>query len=163
MEQYILKDGDLRLRPAKLPEDISIAVSWYQDPEVLYYSEGKDVAPYDYKDVQEMYQALSSKGELYIIEIFTNDEWFPIGDAALLKDNVPIVIGDRRYRSKSFGKRILHLIIKHAKELGWDKLKVGDVYEYNERSKRLFENAGFQASVKYNKEGEKSWGFELKL
>jgi len=34
-------------------------VVWYQDPEVLYYFEIKDVAPYDYKIVKKMYNTLA--------------------------------------------------------------------------------------------------------
>ena len=160
---FILEDGDLRLRPAKLPDDISIAVVWYQDPEVLYYSEGKDVAPYDYKIVEKMYNTLASTGELYIIEIFVNNKWLPIGDATLSKDSLPIVIGEKEYRSRGFGKRVLRLLIKRAKELGLGRLRVKGVYEYNERAKRLFEGAGFQSHVEFNKEKEKIWIFEMEL
>ncbi len=37
----LLIDKDLRLRPIRLPDDIIIALPWYQDEEVLYYSEVK--------------------------------------------------------------------------------------------------------------------------
>ncbi len=163
MEQHTINDGDLRLRPVKLPADISIAVPWYQDPEVLYYSEGKDVSPYNYKIVEKMYKTLSSEGELYIIEIFTNGEWLPIGDVTLSKDDLPIVIGVKNYRSKGIGKRVLCLIIKRAKELGWKKLKVKKVLGYNKRSKHLFESVGFQSYIEYSEEGEKFWRFEIEL
>ena len=40
-EGTVLRDGDLRLRPLRLPEDVDLALPWYQDPEVMSLSEGR--------------------------------------------------------------------------------------------------------------------------
>ena len=98
--------GDLvRLRPVDMSYDIDLAVPWYQDPEVIRYSEGKDVKPYDRETVERMYAHLSGKGEFFIIEVLERNVWKPIGDAALTSDSLPIVIGDRNYRSRGIGRR----------------------------------------------------------
>ncbi len=54
-----LQKGSLRLRPVRLPDDVSHAAAWYQDPEVLYYSEGGSAAvPFDEERVERMYRYL---------------------------------------------------------------------------------------------------------
>jgi RimJ/RimL family protein N-acetyltransferase len=139
----MLQDNDLRLRPARVPEDAAAAVPWYGDPEVLDGSEGEGTPPYDLDIVTRMFRYLADHGELYMIEIQGGDSWIPIGDAALLPDSVPIVIGDARYRSRGLGRRVLRLLIARAVALGRREITAGKVFTYNERSLRLFEGAGF--------------------
>ena len=141
--RLILKDKDLRLRPVKLFEDCSLALKWYQDPEVLYYSEGENVTPYTLDIIKRMYLYLNHIGELYIIGVHLEQGWYPIGDATLAKDTLPIVIGEKEYRSIGLGKRILKLLIQRARELGWQKLKVRKVFSYNQRSLKLYLSLGF--------------------
>ena len=162
-EKMNLTDKNLRLRPAKLPEDIITALPWYQDAEVLYFSEGKGVSPYDYKIVERMYRFFVEKCEFYIIEIRTKNKWIPIGDAGLCRDSLPIVIGRKDKRSKGVGKRVLHMLIERARALGWEELQVS-VYTYNERARRLYEGAGFDLiGIKRDKQGNERWRFCLRL
>jgi ribosomal-protein-alanine N-acetyltransferase len=136
----------IRLRLAKVPEDCSIAVQWYRDPEVLYYSEGKGVEPYSLDDVRRMYEYLQSIGTLYLIEIEENGRWIPIGDATLSQETLPIVIGEKKYRSRGIGKRVLQMLIDEAKRNNWRQLKVKQIFDYNERSRRLFTGMGFEVA-----------------
>lgn len=78
----ILQHGEVRLRPIVLPDDIDMAIDWYYDPEVLYYSEG-GAEPYDADGVQRMYKYLLNKGEVFIIEVDTPHGWLCIGDISL--------------------------------------------------------------------------------
>ncbi len=160
----VLQDGDLRLRPAQLPADIALAVPWYQDPEVLYYSEGPGVAPYDIAIVARMYAYLARHGELYLIEVQTDHGWQPIGDATLMPESMPLVIGEQSYRSRGVGKRVLRLLIERARSLGWSRLQVARVFTYNVRSRRLFEALGFTlCGTKVEDTGQNVWQFELSL
>ena len=159
----MLQDGNVRLRPAVLPDDIRLAVPWYQDPEVLYYSEG-GASPYDADKVEKMYKHLLGKGELFIIEIRQADQWLAIGDAALCTDCLPIVIGDGKYRSQGIGKKVLGLLIRYAQSQGRDKLRVNGVYTFNERSRRLYESFGFVATETYaDADGNELIRYELAL
>jgi len=117
----VLSDNELRLRPIQLPEDLTAALPWYRDKEVLYYSEGEGTLPYDLKTIERMYHYLLEIGELYIIEFNQGYEWIPIGDAALSKRMIPIVIGSKDYRGRGIGTRVISLLIKRAKELGGTK------------------------------------------
>lgn len=79
-----LMDNDLRLRPLIMPDDVTVALPWYQDPEVLYYSEGGESSvPYDFKRIEAMYHYLMNKAEVYIIEVKIKNSWLPIGDVSL--------------------------------------------------------------------------------
>jgi len=139
----ILHDGELRLRPLALPQDVDLALPWYRDPEVLWMSEGtRD--PYSRETVAEMFSFLSAKGESYIIEVQSAGAWHPVGDAHLCNDCLPIVIGEPVERGKGLGSRILLLLIDRARELEMQELLVDRVHAYNERSKRMFLKAGFE-------------------
>lgn len=138
----VLKDKELRLRPADMG-DVTTALPWYSDPEVLKFSEGSN-KKYDVKKVERMYNYLINTGEMYIIELNDGLRWMPIGDACLMANSLPIVIGDAIHRSQGLGHRVLFLLIDRAKHLGWKELNVKGIYSYNERSLRLYSSLGFQ-------------------
>jgi RimJ/RimL family protein N-acetyltransferase len=141
----VAQDGAIRLRRVAADEYEQVALPWYQDPEVLQFSEGGE-PPYDRARVRRMYDALSSQGELYLIELREPGGWRPIGDAALLPDDVPIVIGRPDDRSRGVGGAVLRLLLRRARALGWTELHVGAIDPANIRSRRMFERAGFVAT-----------------
>ena len=160
----LLIDKDLRLRPIRLPDDLIIALPWYQDKEVLYYSEGVGTSPYDIAIIERMYSYLGKIGEVYIIEINQSEGWTPIGDATLSKDMLPIVIGKKEFRGKGVGKRVISLLIEKAKELNWNEMKVNKVYSYNISSKKMFERLGFKKiATKLDDKGREYSCFELRF
>ena len=172
----ILADGSLRLRPICLPDDIALALPWYSDPEVLLNSEGPGTRPYDALLVEKMYRRIAAQGELYIIEVSASwgwrdggacpggEAWSAIGDAALLADALPLVIGDPAWRGRGLGKRVLQLLIKRARALSWDRVRVKEVYAHNHRAQKLFQGLGFQATRQGGTRlGEGSWAYDLLL
>jgi RimJ/RimL family protein N-acetyltransferase len=126
------------LRSAILDEYERHALGWYRDPEVLRFSEGGS-EPYGLEQIRAMFDALSRKGELYLIERGSQ----PIGDAALLPDEVPIVIGRPEDRSCGIGTEVLELLVMRARELGWREMRVAHIHPENVRSQRLYARAGF--------------------
>ena len=163
--EIVLEDGDLRLRPIRVPEDVALAVAWYRDPEVLYFSEGEGTLPYEAARVEQMYRSMSTRCELYLIEVGSSEGWRAIGDAALCGEaGTPIVIGDAAYRSRGFGTRVLRLLITRARTLGWSRLVVKGVYTDNERARRLYERQGFRVCGDAADEaGRPMWRLELLL
>lgn len=146
----MLQSDDIKLRPVILPDDIDLALPWYQDPELLYYSEGGETAtPYDSEKVEKMYRYLLAKGEVFIIEVRIETGWKAIGDVAVCSDCLPIEIGDPEYRSKGIGGRVLDLVIDHARTRSREILKVNGIYTFNERSLCLYKSRGFLALEKY--------------
>lgn len=121
----------------------NLALTWYQNPDVLYYSEGVTDKVYDMKIITNMYSYLSKIGELYFIEIFENGLWKTIGDVTLSEKTMPVVIGDKKYWGKGIGKKVISRLILRAKELGLKKISLSGIYNYNERSKNMFKSLGF--------------------
>lgn len=136
-------DKELRLIKAER-ESWLYALEWYQNPDVLYYSEGVTETCYDMEVITNMYSFLSSIGELYFIEILENGIWKVIGDATLSEKTMPIVIGYKEYWGKGIGKKVIGALIIRAKELGIKKIQLSGIYIYNERSKNMFMSLGFK-------------------
>lgn len=86
-------DKGLRLKVYE-KEKWNVAIPWYQNKKILYYSEGVNAKPYDMEVINRMYNYLSGIGELYFIEIFEDGIWKPIGDVTLSEKNMPIVIDE---------------------------------------------------------------------
>ena len=133
----------LRLRtPDK--KDWDLAYPWYQNPKVMYLSEGVTNQTYELYHIYNMYEFLSTRGELYFIEVKEDGKWIPIGDVTLWEENLPIAIGDERYWGRGIGKLVIKTLLKRAKFLGMTKISVPAIYHYNIGSQRLFESCGFK-------------------
>lgn len=52
-----------------------------------------------------MYRYLDAHGELYFIEILDKGRFTPIGDVTFWQEDMPIIIGDSRYRGRGIGKK----------------------------------------------------------
>lgn len=156
--QTIFINDNLRLRnPDKI--EWETALPWYQNPKVLYYSEGVTGKSYDMFVINRMYQYLSSIGELYFIEILEDGFWKPIGDVTLSDQNMPIAIGDEKYWGKGIGKKVISTLLKRAKSMGLIKIKIPAIYLYNLRSQNLFKSIGF---IEVNK-NDNEISYELNL
>ena len=64
---------------------------------------------------------------------------------------MPIVIGDKNYRGKHIGRKVILALIERGKKLGYKKLYVDEIYDYNIASRKCFESAGFRAYEKTEK------------
>ena len=141
-------DKSLRLRKYDGVHDF--ALEWYLDEETVYLVDGKR-DPYSMERLGGMYRYLNNAGELYFIEVLENGTYKPIGDVTFWQEDMPIVIGDRNYRGKKIGRRVVSALVKRGVALGYDHLEVGEIYDWNEGSRRCFESVGFQAYEKTDK------------
>lgn len=142
--EMILINTTIRLRKIN-KKDYDIALPWYQDVEVLKGTAGPERKdPYDRATVADMYEYLSNIGECYIIEVLEASSWVPIGDVTLSDTTMPIVIGNKSYWGKGIGKRVIQALLIRAKQLGFNKITLKDIYFDNERSLRLFKSCGFK-------------------
>ena len=149
-------DESLRLRKYDGVHDF--ALEWYLDEETVYLVDGKR-DPYTIERLGGMYRYLNNAGELYFIEVLENGTYKPIGDVTFWQEDMPIVIGDKKYRGKGIGKKVILKLIERGKELGYTKLYVSDIYEYNIGSRKCFESVGFEECCKT----EKGNGFVINL
>ena len=153
--QVININTELRLR--KYDNEFSFAIDWYSDKETVKLVDGVDAKEYDLNTLKRMYEYLNNIGELYFIEVLEENSFKPIGDVTFWKEDMPIVIGDEKYRGKGIGKRVLGALIQRARELGYKEIKVREIYPYNIASQKLFESVGFK------KTGNTSKGFTYTL
>jgi len=98
---------------------------------------------------------------VYVIEVVTPSGWLPIGDAILAPHTMPIVIGHQEYRNRGLGKRVIAMLVRRARSLGWRDLAVKSIYTYNERSRRAYESR--VVGTRTDAAGVESWYLELRL
>jgi len=139
---------NLRLR--KFDDVYDFAFDWYQDPEMVWLVDGKR-EPYTVEKLGRMYWYLDSRGELYFIEAMENGIWKPIGDVTFWQEDLPIVIGDPAFRGRGIGKAVISTLIQRGRELGYESLRVEEIYHWNIASQKCFESLGFRAYEKTEK------------
>lgn len=126
------------------------ALSWYQDPETVWLVDGdRDV--YTPEKLNKMYAHQDTHGELYFIEALENGLWRPVGDVCLSPDDFAIVIGEKTYRARGVGRAVVSALIERARSLGWKRVRVGDIYDFNAGSRRLFASLGFREEARTEK------------
>ena len=146
--EVIQIDEALRLR--KFDDVYDFALAWYQDPDTVWLVDG-DRIPYTPELLAKMYHYLDNAGELYFIEALENGVYKPIGDVTFWQEDMPIVIGDPDYRGRGLGRKIISALVERGRELGYSRLGVDEIYDWNEGSKRCFESVGFTACEKTEK------------
>ncbi len=149
-KQPVIIQIDETLRLRKFDSIYNFALEWYQDEDMVYMVDGVRSA-YDMERLTRMYQYLDKAGELYFIEIRENERFIPIGDVTFWQDNMPIVIGDARYRGKGIGRKVISALVQRGKSLGFDYVSVGEIYDWNTPSRQCFESVGFRAYEKTEK------------
>ena len=132
---------ELRLR--KYDGIYDFALKWYQDEETLMLVNNSP-DKYDSDRLERMYTYLDGQGEEYFIEVLRGQDFIPIGDVTFCKEDMPIVIGEKKYRGKGIGKQVIETLINRAKEIGCSEVKVDEIYKFNYSSQRLFETCGFE-------------------
>ncbi len=154
--EIIVITNKLRLR--KYDGVFDFALKWYQDEETLL-SVNNTPDKYDMDRLKRMYTFLANQGEEYFIEIIEGETFVPIGDVTFWKDDMPIVIGEKKYRGKGIGKLVITTLINRAKTLGYGEIRVDEIYKFNISSQKLFESCGF---TKYE-ETEKGYRYCYKI
>ena len=150
IEQPDLIQIDDTLRLSKYDGTHDFALAWYQDEETVWLVDGNR-NPYTPERLAGMYHYLNEAGELYFIEIMENGTYKPIGDVTFWQEDMPIVIGDPNYRGKEIGRRVILSLIQRGRMLGYDRLEVGEIYNWNVGSRRCFESVGFTPYEKTEK------------
>ena len=134
--EIIQIDNTLRLRKYDGVHDF--AEEWYLDEETVYLVDGKR-DPYTIERLGGMYRYLNNAGELYFIEVLENGTYKPIGDVTFWQEDMPIVIGEHEYRGKGIGKQVVSALVERGRAMGYDKLYVDEIYDWNLPSRKCFE------------------------
>jgi RimJ/RimL family protein N-acetyltransferase len=145
---YIEIYDKIRLR--KFDGNYEFALKWYQDLETVWLVDG-DEELYTEELLEKMYNYWNGVGELYFIEVYENGHYEPIGDVTFCKEDMPIVIGEKSYRGKGIGTKVVRKLIERAKELGYREIEVEEIYNWNIASQKLYTNLGFKPHKKTTK------------
>ena len=138
---FIVIDETLRLRKYDGIHDF--AFDWYQDLDTVLMVDGVKNT-YSRERLDKMYAYLNNIGELYFIEYQKDGQFFPIGDVAFWRDDMPVVIGLPEYRGKGIGRRVVNALMDRAGSLGFTEFHVGEIYRWNTPSRSLFLSMGFE-------------------
>ena len=112
----------------------SQALPWYQDRETVLSVDGKE-DPYTPERVKRMYDYLSERREVYRIEYREEEGFMTVGDVIFWQQDMPIVIGDRKYRGRGIGRRVIETLCRRAAGLGYREIRVAEIYDLNEGSR----------------------------
>lgn len=134
-------DDSLRLR--RYDGACAFALPWYQEGDMLWLIDHSR-EPYTLEKLERMYSYLDARGELYWIEIWENGAFTPVGDVTFWQDDMPIVIGRSDLRGQGIGRRVVQRLVQRGGELGYDEVRVQEIYHDNPASQRCFESVGFQ-------------------
>lgn len=141
--EFLFVSPTLRLR--RYEGDHAFALSWYQDPDLVYLVDGVR-EPYTPEKLARMYAYLNDHGEVYWIEQLRSDAFIPIDDVTFWPEDLPIVIGDPVCRGQGIGKQVLSALIRRGGELVFSALHVAEIYRWNPGSARMFQSVGFLPS-----------------
>jgi RimJ/RimL family protein N-acetyltransferase len=151
-----LDDDRVRLRPFA-EADLDVVARWFADPEVTYYSEGAENPRYSRGDIEGIYRGAVEKWDalLFVIETAAGKV---IGETWLERMNVEravkqppdrawrvdIMIGEKQCWGRGYGRHAVRLLLRHAFEaLSADRVGTS-VFEFNQRSRRMFEACGMK-------------------
>ncbi len=146
----MLSSQRLRLRPIQR-SDLPFFVEWLSDPEVRQFITVN--IPLSLEEEEQWYEQVlkQPKPERPLaIEAKEGDDWRLIGNISLFDLNwihrsaeVGILIGDKRFWNRGFGREAMQLMVKHA----FSTLNLNRVYlrvdVENVRGIRAYERAGF--------------------
>lgn len=151
-----LQNDNLILRPMT-ENDWDILLKWNSDPEVLYYSDGRDIDAYIMEDMQDIYRGVShTPAYCFVVEI----DGKPIGECWLQKMNldkylngypgldlrrIDLMIGEKDLWGKGIGTLMIGMLTKFGFENENADMIFGcDIGGYNPRSRRAFEKNGYE-------------------
>jgi RimJ/RimL family protein N-acetyltransferase len=146
------------LRPLT-EQDWDVLLRWNSDPEVLYFSEENDVSAYDLADVQGIYRDTSQSAFCFIIEFGGRS----VGEGWLQKMNVDrllakyptqdcrridLMIGEKHLWGRGLGTDTIRTLTRFGFESEKVDMIFGLVGDYNERSVRAFQKAGYEIEAR---------------
>ncbi len=158
VEQPAYREINETLRLRRYDGTADFALPWYQDEDLVYLVDGVRKR-YDREHMYDMYNFLDAHGELYFIEAWADGAYVPIGDVTLSEADLPIVIGDPAWRGRGVGRQVIQALMDRGRALGWAKLGVREIYDFNAASIRCFTACGFKPVERT----DRGWRYEAIL
>ena len=171
-----LHGATVRLRPMT-ENDWDVLARWGGDPDVLWSSEGDDVQSYSLEDVQGIYRETSQTAFCFVIEV----HGYAIGECWLQKMNldrvlskypgtdcrrIDLTIGEKSQWGRGYGTDTIRTLTRWAfEDQGADMVFGCEVADYNPRSRRAFERAGYLEDQRVQEPAgaQARWSYDLAL
>lgn len=130
-------------------KDLKESLKWLKDPQVNRFL-SQDFSHFDQKQEDQWYEFIQDSNNDLAFAIETTEGRY-IGNCALHKINwfkktaeFGIVIGEKEFWNKGYGSDAVRIITDFATgPLGIKKI-VLNVYEYNKRAIKVYQNCGFK-------------------
>jgi GrpB-like predicted nucleotidyltransferase (UPF0157 family)/RimJ/RimL family protein N-acetyltransferase len=158
-EHNIALQGERVILRPMTEHDWDILLRWNSDPEVLYYSEGNDVAAYNLEQVQGIYRQTSQTAFCFIVEVAGE----PVGECWLQEMNlarileqhpgqdcrrIDLMIGEKDRWGCGYGTDMIRTLTRFGFEQeGADRIYGCEIGDYNPRSLRAFLKAGYRVEA----------------
>ena len=176
MEPFTLREGPVAVRPLR-PQDAPLLLTWMQNPQVLAFYGGRDMA-YTPEKIQEDFYAPEEGARRCLVEF----EGAPVGyiqiyqlDAQLCQEyhypyqpgellfGIDQFIGEPALWGKQIGRRFLALVLRRLTQEEGAAAVILDPHANNPRALRCYEACGFR-KVKFLHEGvwEDCWLMEYR-
>jgi RimJ/RimL family protein N-acetyltransferase len=155
----VLRGERVVLRPMT-EGDWDTLLKWNSDAEVLYYSEGDDVASYSLEDIQGIYRGVSQSAFCFIIEL----DGRPIGECWLQQMNlerilrryperdcrrIDLMIGEKHLWGRGLGTDVIRTLTRFGFEEEAAYLIFGcGISHYNPRSLGAFQRVGYEVDAR---------------
>lgn len=157
MEPFILREGPVAVRPLR-PQDAPLLLTWMQNPQVLAFYGGRDMA-YTPEKIQEDFYAPEEGARRCLVEF----EGAPVGyiqiyqlDAQLCQEyhypyqpgellfGIDQFIGEPALWGKQIGRRFLALVLRRLTQEEGAAAVILDPHANNPRALRCYEACGFR-------------------
>lgn len=154
---------DIVLRPL-CDEHLPLLYKWCADIEVVYWTDGTDAQAYSTETVHDIYGRSSKGAFCFIIEadgVPIGECWlaemYPKNIADMYSKNMDIrridmMVGEKAYWNKGIGTMLVNMLVDYAFNGEFADILHGVVFDYNTRSRRVFEKNGFQIAFSESEE-----------
>jgi aminoglycoside 6'-N-acetyltransferase len=153
----------IRLRPLT-KNDWDLLFKWNNDPEVLYYAEEDDIPSYTLEGIKHLYCSVCANAYCFIIEA----DGMPIGECWLQEMNlervlkgypnmdirrIDLAIGEKDQWNKGIGTTVIKMLTDYGfVQENADMIYEPGIADYNQRSLKAFQNAGFEITAMFEAE-----------
>lgn len=175
-EHTVTLRGEGVILRAMTEDDWDILLKWNSDPEVIHFSDSANNTSHDLQGVQEIYRSVSQNAFCFIIEVDSS----PVGEGWLQKMNIQrilkkypkkdcrridLMIGEKDLWGQGLGSDTIRTLTRFGFESERADIIFGLVGDYNQRSVKAFQKAGYtiEAKIREAPESRAKFSYDLAI
>ncbi len=140
-------------------DDWDILLKWNSDPEVIYFSDGGNTTPRGLQRVQQIYRGVSQNAFCFIVEVdgsLVGEGWLQKMNIDRIIEKYPekdcrridLMIGEKNLWGQGLGTDTICTLTRFGFECEKADIVFGLVGDYNQRSTKAFQKAGYKIDAK---------------